>query len=361
MSHAFRLGVFVFAALLIVTAAVFSISSSNSLLRPTYSLKAEFPNVVGLNTGADVRVGGIRQGSVRRLVLPSSPGGKVTVVVGLDSNTKKIIKTDSVAAIKSEGLLGDKYVEISFGSNEASTPQDGATISSEPPRDIADLVKAAGEVLDSTNSTMHNIDAISAKVNQGQGTMGALINDKHLYADARTATAKAASGVEAFSDDMDALKHNFFLRGFFNKRGYFENSAELTAHEIPRLPTGATDKTFTYDGEQMFSGNDSAKIKGESKLKEAGRFLGTNTSGLIVVTDRTTRAATGDTKKNLMLSQARAMNVREYLIKNFKVDEARIKTKGLGEAAEGEDSKLEILVYPSGGPPAATQTANKRP
>ena len=58
-----------------------------------------------------------------------------------------------------------------------------------------------------------NLKSISAKINQGQGTVGALINDKSIY-------REASAGAAAFDDDMEALKHNFLLRGFFKKRGY---------------------------------------------------------------------------------------------------------------------------------------------
>jgi phospholipid/cholesterol/gamma-HCH transport system substrate-binding protein len=367
MSQALRLGVFVVVTLLIVAAGVFSVGSRTFVLRPTYSLKAEFQNVAGLEVGADVRVGGTRQGSVRGVMLPQSADGKVTVIVNLDSATRRIIKRDSVASINSEGLLGDKYVEISFGSSGAPPPKDGETIPSEAPRDISDLVKSAGKLLDSTNDTMSNIQSISSKVNGGEGTIGALINDRRLYEGARTATAKAADGAAAFADDMDAAKHNFLLRGFFKKRGY-EDSSELTANAIPGLPAGAASQKFTFDGEQMFTSHDTAKLKNESKLKEVGRFLEKNGYGLAVVTDRT--AHSGEANKSVELSQARAMVVRDYIAKNFKVDDTRLKTMGLGEANQAEDSKLEILVYPAGTPasakrgtppdsPAATKTANK--
>ena len=63
-----------------------------------------------------MRVGGIRKGSVRSIHLPQQPNGKVVVLMDLSKETQGIVKMDSVAAIKSEGMLGYKYVEISFGS-----------------------------------------------------------------------------------------------------------------------------------------------------------------------------------------------------------------------------------------------------
>jgi phospholipid/cholesterol/gamma-HCH transport system substrate-binding protein len=356
MSNAFRVGAFVVASLLILAAGIFSVGGKSSLLHRSYSLRAEFSNVAGLNEGAEVRVGGIRQGSVRRMILPKSPKGKVTVVLDLDSGTRQLVKRDSVAAINSEGLLGDKYVEVSFGSEEAPSPKDGDTIPSENPRDISDLVKSAGVLLDSTNDTMRNVQSISSKIDQGQGTIGALINDRHLYEGVRTATAKAADGAASFTDDMDALKHNFLLRGFFKKRGY-EDSAELTAHAIPRLPAAEAVKTFTLEGEQLFSGKEEAKLKGEAKLKEVGHFLEGAGHGFVVITDRCSHI--GDEKKGLVLSQARALVVRDYLAKNFKLEDAQLKTMGKGEANGGEESKVEILVYSVADASAGRQAARK--
>src|SRR5712691_1568969 len=179
MSREFRLGLFIVATLLILSAGVFMIGSKSSLFYPTYRIKSDFGTVEGLNAGGDVRVGGTHQGTVRRIDLPKRPDGKVTVVMDLERGTRDLVKKDSVAEIKSEGLVGDKYVEISFGSNEAEKLKDGETIASEPPRDISDLVKKADQILDTSkdvvenaNETTNNLKSITSKVNQGQGTAG---------------------------------------------------------------------------------------------------------------------------------------------------------------------------------------------
>jgi phospholipid/cholesterol/gamma-HCH transport system substrate-binding protein len=101
-------------------------------------LKAEFQNVAGLNNGAAVRIGGIHQGTVKEIDLPSQPDGKVTVVMNVKSETRNIIKKDSRASIKTEGLLGDKYVEISFGSPKADPIGEDGTIASETQRDVSE-------------------------------------------------------------------------------------------------------------------------------------------------------------------------------------------------------------------------------
>lgn len=343
MSRSFRIGVFLVFTLSIIFGAIFLVGGKNFQFGGTYTLKAAFPSVIGLNEGADVRVGGIREGSVRNLILPKSPDGKIMVVMDLDKRTRNIVKSDSVASIKSEGLLGDKFMEVSFGSAGSPPPKDGDTIASQTPRDIAELVNSTAQVLDATTETMKNIQSISAKIDKGEGTMGALINDRHMYDDARAATERASAGAAAFTDNMEAMKHNFLLRGFFKKRGY-EDSAKLTVYEIPKVPSEQPVKKFTYGGEDLFAHKDAAKLKNESKLKEVGAFLEANPPGLVVVEDSTGQV--GDSKQNLVLSRARAMVVRDYLAKNFKLDDSRLKTKGWGEVHGDDVSKLEIVVYP---------------
>jgi len=262
------------------------------------------------------------------------------------SATHNIVKKDSTEAIKSEGLLGSKYVEVSFGSNDAEKLKNGDTIASEIPLDISDLIKTSGEVLDSAKNTMQNIESITGKIDQGEGTIGALINDKGMYNQATKATAQAQAGAMAFDDNMQALSHNFLLQGFFNRRGY-GNSADLTKYAVTRLPAGSSIKTFVYDGDMIFDKEDAAKLKNQKTLTEAGKFLEVNRFGLAVVAGYS--GMKGEAEKNKVLTQARTMVVREYLVQHFKLDDARLVTIGMGESKEaGNGGKIEILIYPVG-------------
>ena len=347
MSKEFRLGLFVVGTLVILGMGVFLIGSKESLFRSTYRLKAQFQNVSGLIDGADVRVGGIHKGTVRTIQLPKRPDEKLTVVMDLENATRDVLKKDSVASIKSEGLLGDKYVEISFGSPDVEKARDGDTIDTAPPLDISDLITKTNAILDSAKDAMQNVDSISTKVNNGQGTMGALVNDKKIYQQVSAATEQAKAGATEFQENMEALKHNFLLRGFFKKRGY-ENSEELTKHQIARLPADQGAKKFDYDGKQLFDKPDTAKLKNEKTLNDAGELLQENKFGLAVVAAST--GMKGDADKDKQLSEARAAVVRDYLTKNFKFDDTRLKTLGVGKNPEaGDDGKVEILIYPMDG------------
>ncbi|HEV1285223.1 MAG TPA: MlaD family protein [Bryobacteraceae bacterium] len=353
MSQNLRLGIFIVITLAILATGVFLIGGRESMFRSSYKVKAEFDNVAGLNEGADVRVGGIRKGSVKKIQLPKRSDEKVTVMMDLEKETQNIVKTDSVADIKSEGMLGDKYIEITFGSVEAANLRGGETIGSRPPVDISDLFGKANTILDTTQGALDNvknatsnISDISTKINHGQGTVGALINDKTIY-------NQAAATVTSMHEDVDALKHNFLLKGFFNKRGYVD-SDELKKHEIGKLPAAPPLKSFSYATKQVFDKPDAAKLKSQKTLNDAGQFLQSAKFGQVVIT--AAAGMKGDSEKDRLTTQAQAMVIRNYLVQNFRLDDTRIKTMGLGKTADaGDDGKIEILVYPADASTASVQ------
>ena len=363
MSRAIRLGAFIVATLAILVVGVFIIGSKKYLFNSTYQLKAQFDNVAGLDAGGDVRVGGVHSGTVRNIVLPHKPGEKVTVVMDLGKSTHEIIKQDSVASIETEGLLGNQYLAISFGSAGAADVRDGQSIASAPPLEMSDLLKKTSGILDSSQQAIQNatratanLDSISAKIDRGQGTVGALVNDKQLYSNLEQTTStmhntmlQAQAGATDFQENMEALKHNFFLRGYFKNRGY-EDSAELAKDEVERLPQGAPIKEFTYPAKQLFEKQDSAKLKNQKSLNDGGEFLANNRFGFAVVV--ASAGMEGDAQKDLVLTEARALVVREYLIENFGFDDSQLKTLGVGKQMDANSEagwgEVQILIYPAG-------------
>jgi phospholipid/cholesterol/gamma-HCH transport system substrate-binding protein len=311
-----------------------------SKFQANYRLEAHFQNVSGLEEGADVRVGGLRKGTVRKIELPSQPDGKLTVVMDMSRKTRAVLKQDSLASIKSEGLVGNKYVEISFGSKDAPALPDGATIASNPPVDIADLIGKTSQILDSTQVTLGHLesatesaDAIVAKMNSGRGTAGALINDKSVYQEANAAA-------EALHQDAEALKHNFLLRGYFHKRGY-TNPAEVQKHAVEKLPAQSPQKVFNYADKQLVDKPDSVKLKNQKALNEAGEYIEEAKPGLVIIESST--GPKGESEKDQQLSEARADAVRSYLLDHFNLEDQRLKIWGKGKT-DGEGG-LRILVY----------------
>ncbi len=373
MSKIALLGAFVFGALVIFFIAIFLIGDRQFSFSRTYRLDALFVQVSGLEPGAIIRTGGVRVGTVKDIRLPDKPGEQVKVIMELEDSTRKIIKQDSVALIDTEGLLGNKFVSVTFGSAASPAVRDGDTITSQPPMELSDLTKKINGIADQTKDVLvsvngimnsaqgsvDNVDAITGnlktvtqKINQGNGTLGALVNDKQVYQSLNSATvdiretmSAARVGVVSFQENMEALKHNFLLRGYFKDRGYFD-SAELAKYTIPELPAQAVTKKFVIEGKNLFDKENTAKFKKSKLLDLAGEFLEQTPFELAVVAAYSSEK--GDIEENITLTQARAAVVREYLSNNFKLDDSKIKTKGMGEEAAGNaapSNRIEILIY----------------
>jgi phospholipid/cholesterol/gamma-HCH transport system substrate-binding protein len=363
MSRVARLGAFILMTLAILAAGVFIIGSKMYLFRSTYQLKAQFDNVAGLAEGADVQVGGVHSGTVTAIELPHRPDERITVIMYLDKSTHEIIKGDSLASIQTAGILGNQYVAISFGSAGQAEVINGQIIQSEPPLQMSDLFKKTSGILDSSQQAINNatlatahLNSVSAKIDSGQGTVGKLVNDRQLYSNLEQTTStmhetmlKAQTGVTSFQENMEALKHNFFLKGYFNKRGY-EDSSEIGVNSISGLPRGTPVKSFTFTAKQLFDGRDSAKLKNQKSLDAAGEFLAQNQFEVAVVVAST--GIEGDTQKDLVLTEARAMVVREYLSQNFRFNNDLLKTLGMGKQEEpnldADWGSIQILIYPAG-------------
>jgi len=375
MSRSARLGAFILATLGILALGIFIIGGKKYLFSSTYALNTQFANVAGLETGADVLVGGVHSGTVKSIELPHNAGGKVTVSLQLNKATHDIIKQDSVASIQTEGLLGNQYVAVSFGSAGQPEVKDGDTIASVPPLEMAAILDKANGLLASGQEAMKNItqvsehlNSVSAKIDSGNGTVGALVNDKALYENinqtavtARSTVASAQGGVQDFQDNMEALKHNFLLRGYFKNRGY-EDSSELGRDEIESVPQASPVKEFSFQAKDLFDKQDSAKLKGQKALNAAGEYLAGNDFGVAVI--QVSTGMTGNSENNLTLSQGRALVVYDYIVQHYGFDDTKLKTVALGKQPSGETSKgdwgiVKVLVYPIGTPIPAAKNADK--
>jgi phospholipid/cholesterol/gamma-HCH transport system substrate-binding protein len=323
----------VLGSLIVFGVGVLLIGNRQYLFSRTYHLQAKFDTVAGLDDGAVVRSGGVRIGIVQHIRMPRRSGDKVTVEMRLKKSSQEVIKQDSVAAIETEGLLGSKYVSISFGSPESAPVKDGDKIASRPPFEYSALAQQASDIMESTKKAL-------AKIDRGEGALGALLGNKKVSED-------LSASVATLREDLDALKHNPLLRGYFKRRGY-SNASDLTAHEIASLPQRSALRTFAVEAGEIFKKPDTAKLRNTKALDRVGEFLEATPFGLVVVTAYSGQE--GEKEKNLELTQARAAVVREYLVKKFKIDDARIKTKGMGEGTAQTDSskagRVEILVYP---------------
>ncbi|PIE57879.1 MAG: outer membrane lipid asymmetry maintenance protein MlaD [Desulfobulbus propionicus] len=110
----------------------------------SYELKAEFNNISGVKSGAEVQISGVHVGTVRDMVL--STEGLAVISMQLDKNVR--VPVDSIASVKSQGIIGDKYIQISLGGAEEIYKPGDVLLDTESAVDIESLISkfAFGEV-----------------------------------------------------------------------------------------------------------------------------------------------------------------------------------------------------------------------
>ena len=142
-----RVGIFVLVTLGIFLAIIYMLGARARLFEARYTIYAEFSEVAGLQEGATVRLAGVQIGRVARVELPAQPGGKVRVSMKIAKQFADRIRKDSEARIQTQGLLGDRIIEITVGTAQTAAVQPEETILSRDPVDISNVIgEGAGVV-----------------------------------------------------------------------------------------------------------------------------------------------------------------------------------------------------------------------
>lgn len=181
-----RVGLFVLVGLLILAVAIFYVTGAG-VFGPKYRLKTFLPEVSGLATGAPVRLDGVEIGNVEHISLVPREHGKppdkmhnIEVDMRLDRRYQNDILTDSVATLVTEGLLGNRYVNIQRG--YTGTPiKDGQTVPGGEEKAIKEVVERSADVLANLTALSEDIQDLVAGVREGRGTLGKLLTDDQAY------------------------------------------------------------------------------------------------------------------------------------------------------------------------------------
>jgi phospholipid/cholesterol/gamma-HCH transport system substrate-binding protein len=213
-----RAGLFVVVGLLVFIGAIFLLGKKNALFAATETLFVDIADVNGLVVGAPVRLAGLEVGTVAAISFPKDLENKLARVrLQVRSSYLERIRTDSRAFVDSNGLLGDKIINISMG--DASLPQlkDGDTIESGQTLTFEALSNTLHEAINSVNDVARDaqllfgdmrenrvqedvkrittsIANILSEVESGKGTAHRLIYDPR-YAEELQGTLSHARGI----------------------------------------------------------------------------------------------------------------------------------------------------------------------
>lgn len=252
-----KLGMFVIVGLILFTVTIYFVGKQQNLFGSTFHLKSKFKTVSGLKVGNNVRFSGINVGTISEIQLVND--SSVVVVLVIEEEVQKYIKTDAMASIGSDGLMGDKVLTISPGTSSNQVIKDNAFIESKSPLEMEDLMKSVKTSVDNAGLITAQLAEFSYKMNNGDGALSKLMNDKEFANSLKktldnlevstkefstfTASMNNGKGIlsKVVSDEklglkldstmsnletgskglteiMEAAKHNFLFRGYFNKQ-----------------------------------------------------------------------------------------------------------------------------------------------
>ncbi len=168
-----KTGIFIVVALLLFAGGVLMMGDKTKMFVPKGTLSLTMTDVAGLKVGAPVWLAGVDVGLVTDIRFENpETSNQVEVALQVSKSALKKIGNDSRVTIKTRGLMGEKYVDITPSRFYSEHPP--AKVSGESVTRIDDVMQKAGASFDRLNSIM-------AKVDRGEGSLGKLTTDQKLY------------------------------------------------------------------------------------------------------------------------------------------------------------------------------------
>lgn len=134
-------GAFVLGGLLLFGAGLFMIGDRRLLFVRQFELNATFGKVTGLQVGTRVRLAGLDAGEVLEIRIPSRPSDRFLVRLRVREDLRPLVRADSACAIQTDGIVGNAFVQLSVGTDDAPLAEPGDTLACTDPIEFADLIQ----------------------------------------------------------------------------------------------------------------------------------------------------------------------------------------------------------------------------
>jgi phospholipid/cholesterol/gamma-HCH transport system substrate-binding protein len=255
--YQWKLGMFVIIGLVLFVTTIYFVGKQKNLFGSTFELNSKFNSVNGLEVGNNVRFSGINIGTVEEIEFLTDTSVVIKLVI--KEEVRKYIKKDAIASISSDGLMGDKVLTISSGKNSNVIVEDNDNIASKQAIEMDDLMVSVKKSVDNAGIITAQLAQFSYSMNNGNGALSKLVSDEEFgnsiknmvsnlenssnefkkftikMNDGKGALSKLVSdekmgrmidstltnvktGTEGLNEVIEAAKHNFLLRGYFNKK-----------------------------------------------------------------------------------------------------------------------------------------------
>ncbi|GAC1468929.1 MAG: hypothetical protein NVSMB9_12100 [Isosphaeraceae bacterium] len=299
------------------------VASRHWQVQKTFAVLADFSTISGVDAGTRVRVQGIDAGVVDRVVIPDAPGRPVRLVFRIDQRLRSLVRSDALARIATEGVVGGRVVEIVPGRADAPPLASSGMIASETPVELADLLKRASQALtrldtvaESAEHGLNEVTTIASTIRRGEGSLGKFVQEDEAYRKLVRLSERGERTLNDVEENLAALKRTWPLSRYFNDRTFFDRDRML-------FHPGAERDSRTLREEDLFEhGRSVLTASGRGKLDQiAGWFKkARRPTSEIVIAAFTDEPRDADLAQ--MLTQEQAEAVRKYLVARHAIDSA---------------------------------------
>jgi len=232
-----KTGIVIIIAFILLAVGILQVGGRTAFLTKHYTLFVRLENSFGLKIGSNVRLAGIEVGNVEDILLPSDQNDK-QIIIKLKVQKKYMdrIRQDSFVTIRTMGLLGDKYLDISVGSPQYAVLPPGSTLNNIQGTQLSSVIAGAASGLEGVNAVLGQLKLVLGNVNNGQGTLGLMLKDPRLYEQ----LASASENLQNLTQDLG--KGNGSLGKLVRDPDLYKNLVEVSAKTkelVSRLNTGS--------------------------------------------------------------------------------------------------------------------------
>jgi len=224
------LGLFIIGGLVIFVIAIFIIGKQENLFDPVFKITTTFNNVSGLQPGSNIRFSGINVGTVDDIRIINDTTVRVDMLI--KRSVQQFIKSDCEAGIGSAGIIGDRILIITQGSEGNPIVKEGAYIRSKEPIESDAIMESMQITADNAAIISYQLADIMVNINSGNGTLGRLIQDSTIAENIDRTIINLKNSSQGLNENMTAAKENFLFKGYFNRKAKAaEKAAEKSTQD----------------------------------------------------------------------------------------------------------------------------------
>jgi phospholipid/cholesterol/gamma-HCH transport system substrate-binding protein len=192
-----RVGLLVVAAIVGLIVLILAVSGDITFFKKRMVLYTDLPGAEGLKIGDEVRLAGVRVGTVKSVTFSEIPTdmnatSAVRVEMQIDGDeAQRRIRGDSRAILRQLGLLGGEYVNISPGTLAADPVKNGDVIPGLQETTIGQVVESSDDLLNGFKQLSSKLNQITQTITDGKGTIGRFVNDETFYLNLNKTTLEA--------------------------------------------------------------------------------------------------------------------------------------------------------------------------